>query len=62
MCLYCRNIDSTILLLPKPRGYAVRYVSDLVGNPEDRFSHDMAHFFHKPAIQVEILTRIINLL
>ena len=24
-------------------GYSVRFVLDLVGNPEDRFSHDLAH-------------------
>ena len=26
-------------------GYTVRFVSDLVGNPEDRFSHNEAHMF-----------------
>ena len=50
-----RYMDSTIPLLPKseisslkPSSVAVQLglcltQSDLVGNPEDRFSHDMAH-------------------
>ena len=33
-------MDSTIPLLP---GSTARFVSNLVGNPEDRFSHDTAH-------------------
>ena len=47
-----RNTDNTIPLLPKfirnfkPLanfcGCKARFVSDLVGNPEDRFSHDEA--------------------
>ena len=39
--------DSTIPLLPKSELQASSYplwlVSDLVGNPEDRFSHNEAH-------------------
>ena len=42
-----RNTDSTIPLLPKPLaifcGGTSRFVSGLVGNPEDRFSHNEAH-------------------
>ena len=47
-----RHIDSTIALLCKSEifkplaivcGCAARFVSDLVGNPEDRFSHNEAH-------------------
>ena len=50
-----RNIDSTIPLLPKYEisksltifcGCEARFVSDLVGNPEDRFSHNMAHMLN----------------
>ena len=51
-CLCFRYTDSTIPLLPKfirnfkPLailcGCAARFVSDLVGNPEDRFSHNEA--------------------
>ena len=49
-----RYIDSTISLLPKPknlkplaifRSCTARFVSDLLGNPEDRFFHNEAHFF-----------------
>ena len=46
-----RYMDSTIPLLPKfqasshlLRLYSL-FVSDLVGNPEDRFSHNEAHLF-----------------
>ena len=47
-------IDSTIHLLPKSEifkplaifcGCAAWFVSNLAGNPEDRFSHDVAHTF-----------------
>ena len=46
-----RYIDSTIPLLPKSKnskplaifcGCTARFVLDLVGNPEDRFSHNEA--------------------
>ena len=41
-----RYIDSTIPLHSKPLaifcGCTARFVSDLVGNPEDRFSHNKA--------------------
>ena len=47
-----RYTDSTIALLPKseisslkPSSVAVQFVSDLVGNPEDRFSNDAALIF-----------------
>ena len=51
-------IDSTIPLLPKYEnfkplailcGWAVRFVSDQVRNPEDRFSHNEAHTVHGKA-------------
>ena len=47
-----RYMDSTIPLLSKSEisktltifcGCTARFVSDLVGNPEDRFSHNEAH-------------------
>ena len=47
-----RYTDSTIPLLPKSKissplaifcNCTARFVSDLVGNPEDRFSHNEAH-------------------
>ena len=48
-----RYMDSTIFLLPKSKfqtsshllwcGCTARFVWDLVGNPEDRFSHTEAH-------------------
>ena len=47
-----RYIDRTVSLLSKFKifkhlaifcGYTARFVSDLVGNPEDRFSCDAAH-------------------
>ena len=39
-------IDSTMPLLPKSEiiSLIARFVSNLVGNPEDRFSRDAAHF------------------
>ena len=47
--LWFRYTDSTIPLLSKPLaifcGCTARFVSDLVGNPEDRFSHNDAHLF-----------------
>ena len=55
-CLCLCYIDSRILLLPKSKISSLwsssvfvlefvlpGFVSDLVGNPEDRFSHDTAH-------------------
>ena len=45
-CLCIRYIDSTIPLLSKSLvfcGCTAPFVSGLVGNPEDRFSHDVAH-------------------
>ena len=47
-----RHTDSAIPLLPKSKVFkplavfsdcAVRFVSDLVGNPEDQFSHNKAY-------------------
>ena len=42
-----RYTDSTIPLLRNPLaifcGCTARFVTDLVGNPEDRFSHNEAH-------------------
>ena len=54
-CLCFRYTDSTIPLLSKSEmpsldryltvfcGCTARFVSDLVGKPEDRFSHNKAH-------------------
>ena len=43
-----RNTESTIPLLPKSKisccACTARFMSDLVGNPEDRFSQNEAHF------------------
>ena len=45
-----RYIDSvTIHLLPNMKfqavhGFTAQFVSDLVGNTKDRFSHEIAHF------------------
>ena len=45
-----RYTDSTIPLLPKHEfsscGFTARFVSDLVRNPEDRFSCDEAHILY----------------
>ena len=42
-----RYIDSTIPLLPKSKAIflscTAQFMTDLVGNPEDRFSHNEAH-------------------
>ena len=52
---FFRYIDRTIPLLSNSKnvkslaifcGCTVRFVWDLVGNPEDRFSHNEAHFRH----------------
>ena len=52
-CLSVRYIDSTIPLLPESENFKTLtsfcsctawIVSDLVGNPEDRFSHDGLKF------------------
>ena len=51
--LCVRYTDITIPLLPKSEikplaifcGCTARFVSDLVGNPEDPFSHNKAHIF-----------------
>ena len=46
-----RYTDTTIPLLPTPLAIfcdcSARFVSDLVGNPEDRFSQNEAHFLTK---------------
>ena len=43
-----RSIDNTIPLISKPLvifcGCTAPFVSELVGNPEDRVSHEAAHF------------------
>ena len=36
--------------------YAARFVSGLVGNPEDRFSDVAAHFWTFIRLQLEVLT------
>ena len=42
-----RYTDSRVPLLPKPLvifcGSTARFMSDQIGNPEDRFSHNEAH-------------------
>ena len=52
-----RYIDTTMPLPSKPEiskllailcGCTTRFVSDLVGNPEDRFSHNEAHLIVVP--------------
>ena len=47
---YCYNTDSTIPLLPNSEmsnlifcSYTAWFVSALVGNPKNRFSHNEAH-------------------
>ena len=48
LCLFFLHIDRTIPLLFKPLailcGSTALFMSDLVGNSEDRLSHDAAHF------------------
>ena len=48
--LCVRYIDSIIPLLPLSEisicRCTVRFVSDLVGNPQDRFSYDSVHLIH----------------
>ena len=50
LCFAIRIVQSRYLLNPKFQassylcGCTARFVSDLVGNPEDRFSHNEAHF------------------
>ena len=57
-------IDSTILLLPLSEisclwalaifcGCTTRFVSDLVGNPEDRFSLDVAHIMASLKLELQ---------
>ena len=55
--LCCHYIHITIPLLPKSKNFKpqtavekqpAQFVSDLVGNTKDRFSHDMAHIIHVP--------------
>ena len=54
-----RYTYSTIPLLPKSDaifcGCTVRFVSDLVGNPEDRFSHNEAQFLYTMGITEQSL-------
>ena len=49
-----RYTDSTIPLLLKPLAIfcdcTARFVSDLAGNPKDRFSHNEAHFYYGEGI------------
>ena len=53
-CFGFLYIDRTIPLLPNPNfkplaffcGYTAQFVSDMVGNPKDRFSHNAAHKMH----------------
>ena len=53
-----RFIASTIPLLPKYKisigDCTARFVSDLVGNPEDRFSHNEAHRISLVSIKSKI--------
>ena len=58
-CLCFRYTDSTIPLLPKSEfqtsaifcSRTARFVSDLFGNSEDRFSHDAAHILFSEIIK-----------
>ena len=54
-----RYIASTIPLLPKPitifSDCAARFVSDQVGNPEDRFSHNEAQLLSPTASGEKLL-------
>ena len=51
LCFRYIHVDSTVPLLPKSKfeplaifcSCTARFALDLVGNPEDRFSHDAAH-------------------
>ena len=45
--LYCLNMDlmNPLLAVTSFLGCTAQFVSDLIGNPEDTFSHDTAHFF-----------------
>ena len=59
-----RYTDSTIPLLPKSEisslrlaifcGCSARFVSDLVGNPEYRFSHNEAHFCSVTSARIKV--------
>ena len=64
-----RYIDSTIPLLSKIRNFkplaifcccTARFVSDLVGNPEDRFSQNEAQFMLPKISRVDFLIIINN--
>ena len=59
-----RYIDSTIPLLPKYEnfkllailcGCTAQFVSDLVGNPKDRFSHKEAQITHFCLVKISML-------
>ena len=59
-----RYIDSTIPLLPKYKnfkllailcGCTAQFVSDLVGNPKDRFSHNEAQITHFCLVKISML-------
>ena len=51
-----RYIDSTIKIQPLAIfcGCRARFVSDLVGNPEDRFSRIGAHIIHRAYSNVSV--------
>ena len=57
-----RHIDSTVSLLLKSEilfcGCADRFVSDLFGSPEDRFSHDAHHICALVIVHVNILWQV----
>ena len=60
-----RYTDSAIPLLPKSEisrlaifsGCTARFMSDLVGNPEDRFSHNEAQLFSQDEARMEPIER-----
>ena len=45
--LYCLNLNlmNPLLVVASFLGCTAQFVSDLIRNPEDSFSHDTAHFF-----------------
>ena len=47
-------IDSTNALLPKPLAIFCGFVLYLVGNPEDGFSRDVAHFYCRTVSRISL--------
>ena len=57
--LYFRYTSSSQILNFKPLafycGCTFRFVSDLVGNPEDRFSHDAGHIAYQYSVETGLI-------